>query len=1007
MRTSEAFVRIYLTLGLIVVTLFTNSQQLPNIIPPAPLTRELNKYVDFPVDYSTGVPEIAIQLYTIKMKELEIPIVLRYHASGIKNGQDDGNVGLGWSLNCDYRISRTIYGQPDSRDIEMNPSLYQSKMQYFENNLYFPPISWDNITLNDRHALYPFQDRDKFLGRFLTPSVKNGLGLQIPSVSEPLLDGEYDHFSYMSPGGSGKFIISDRVNKIVSEINPGRNRFTYLEGTASNMTTSGIIGFTIKDENQNKFSFGEQVDKLGARVLETNIGAYDLKNVTAWALTDIDTKYGEKVKFQYESKAVSSKYKRQVLIRIKDPLLNQGAFWSHSIDEEAKRTDFSCFSLSSIHTPTEYVEFDVQNQGSTYRVNRITVRDSLNQAQIKRIDFYYHPLFLETHSYTFLDSIRVYGKDMADVQTYKFDYYDADDYAPGFLNNYLVPDQWGYNKVVLNPHRLLNIQFGNDHARADGEGQSGNRISGKFSDSYPGYLERRDENPTPELFSLKRIKYPTGGSTVYEYEPNLDAHVTPRYLGGIRIRSISHFDGNISSGNSLIKSLNRYFLYEGGYSSAPLDYTDFRKEFPIFIHDGMSWTSNRGIQYSSNYFGDRTESENVINYSKVTELVASDYLGLNGKVTYRYSGVTNTPNPFSIEINDPNHLMVYYLGGPTYIKNYRHWQKPVILEKNTYDKDGKLLKGEQFNYQVSNQQTFTGLKVIPYASVTGSTFDEYFPVYYAAISSMYNHGLYSVETGNDLLKEKKEVLYTDHDSITTTTIYDYNNLNQVTTIKTFDSKNDILEKSVIYPANIPYDANAMLMLQANDVNKVLEESGKKNNTLISQSKNQYVELPGGHFVLSKIQRLNSRNQALEDVVLFKRHDSKGNVQSLSKEKDMTVNYLWGYNYRFPIAEIKGVEYEEIESIIGVSQIEQFVRKKWPTLNEINQFLIPIRNAIQSGTLKNVILTSFSYDLNAGLKTQTDSGGRTVYYEYDAFNRLSAIKDDEGRVIKKIEHHYSN
>jgi hypothetical protein len=73
--------------------IFSSAQNLPNVIPPSPQTRELNKYIDFPVDLSTGVPEISIPLYTIKTKGIEIPITLSYHASGIKSGQEDGDVG--------------------------------------------------------------------------------------------------------------------------------------------------------------------------------------------------------------------------------------------------------------------------------------------------------------------------------------------------------------------------------------------------------------------------------------------------------------------------------------------------------------------------------------------------------------------------------------------------------------------------------------------------------------------------------------------------------------------------------------------------------------------------------------------------------------------------------------------------------------------------------------------------------------------------------------------------
>jgi len=83
------------------------------VIPPSPQTAEFEKYIKYNVSLATGVPEISIPLYTIHLKGLDVPVSLSYHASGIKYHQDNGDVGVGWVLNPGYRISRTIYGLPD------------------------------------------------------------------------------------------------------------------------------------------------------------------------------------------------------------------------------------------------------------------------------------------------------------------------------------------------------------------------------------------------------------------------------------------------------------------------------------------------------------------------------------------------------------------------------------------------------------------------------------------------------------------------------------------------------------------------------------------------------------------------------------------------------------------------------------------------------------------------------------------------------------------------------
>ena len=84
-----------------------------NIIPPSPTVMEIQKFIDVPVNMYTGTPDISIPLYTLKTPQLELPIVLKYHASGLKVEEDASWVGAGWTLQAGGVVSRTIRGLPD------------------------------------------------------------------------------------------------------------------------------------------------------------------------------------------------------------------------------------------------------------------------------------------------------------------------------------------------------------------------------------------------------------------------------------------------------------------------------------------------------------------------------------------------------------------------------------------------------------------------------------------------------------------------------------------------------------------------------------------------------------------------------------------------------------------------------------------------------------------------------------------------------------------------------
>lgn len=90
-----------------------NANPLGRLIPCTPQATSLARYAEYPVSLTTGIPDISIPIYEIRMGEFTLPISISYHASGARPDEVPSCVGLGWTLNAGGAVTRTILGGPD------------------------------------------------------------------------------------------------------------------------------------------------------------------------------------------------------------------------------------------------------------------------------------------------------------------------------------------------------------------------------------------------------------------------------------------------------------------------------------------------------------------------------------------------------------------------------------------------------------------------------------------------------------------------------------------------------------------------------------------------------------------------------------------------------------------------------------------------------------------------------------------------------------------------------
>lgn len=77
---------------------------------PSPEVANLGLYGQIPVSHFTGVPDISVPLYEIKIGDFSMPISANYHIASVKPNIVPGPLGLGWNLMAGGYITRNIRG---------------------------------------------------------------------------------------------------------------------------------------------------------------------------------------------------------------------------------------------------------------------------------------------------------------------------------------------------------------------------------------------------------------------------------------------------------------------------------------------------------------------------------------------------------------------------------------------------------------------------------------------------------------------------------------------------------------------------------------------------------------------------------------------------------------------------------------------------------------------------------------------------------------------------------
>lgn len=872
--------------------------------PKSPNVAAMERYGNYEVNLFHGVPTIDIPIFEIKSKNISVPITLSYHASGIKVTDVASWVGLGWSLNTGGAVSRTVKGKQDEQG-------FLSTGFQFKGPDDINPRTLDGYTYLNR--------------------MNNGALDTQPDIFSFSFNGKFGNFLYQNQT-SDPIMIPYQPIKINRSIDP---------------QYSGLFNFRVADEFGSNYVFGRSL--AGEDSKETSVteqGGNSIANISSWLLTDIvSADLSDTVSFKYnnaENVALSSG--QTDIVTVTDNVFRISGANDCGPSSVINGTPYSAFSvgqklMKEIVFGNGKIEFVLSSTNRTDltakyldRIN-IYTKTKNNYQLLRTVNFFYSYFTGYSASKLKLDSVSVKSVDNKLVQTYRLDYQNQT--AIPDLNS-KAKDYWGYfnnrSNTTLVPLQTINYTAGATATTI--------QIGGA------------DRNANPDVVQngiLKRIQFPTGGFTVFDYEPNKYSNGSgdSQIGGGVRVKAIYSFAKEGSE--PVVKS----YMY--GTAASPesglgllnsvRSLSTSVKSSGIYNYEAISSTLYLTCTSTSRVFSaNPTIALNDYDDTNVCYPFVTEYTGTKGvnigKQTYSYSWVNDLP--ITPAVDDRPEVQTL------------HWRRGKLLEEKQYeaiDNTNYKLKRQVNNvYEVINPSTIlnAGILVSQIAYLSGATE----PMYYDGIQPMpFSFKFYDLKTGAYQMTSSVVKTFDSAIAQESSNFYGFNSNIQPVVVTKSQSNGDQLISRYRYANDygnvnpINDGAGIAKLMEINAVAVPVEQIssilpvGGYEKVISARLKSFYptkplikdeyfaeITEPLGGYPYSSID--GSGNLTVSPVMTkrlsYTSFDESNNVTGVTLLPGKNTSYIWGYKKSLVIAEVENASANEI----AYSSFEEQGKGNW-------------------------------------------------------------------------------
>lgn len=507
-------------------------------VPTSPEVALLGRFGDIPVGHYTGTAEVSVPLYTLKVDNIEIPLALSYHTSGIKVADEATWVGLGWNFMPEGTITQEIRGREDS---VFGGDGFNTSAGYSDFKSLFQTLQSENHNYRLQVGYSGYGDGLSGIGH--GPGAEDSPEIIIRLNEKK---GQPDVFTYNFYGYSGKFFYNPENN---SEI-------LFIESNNDVKFSRSSEGWMATTNKGDKFYFYTIEKSKTNQTDYTDIGH-------TFKITKIQLISGKVVNFTYQDENTYQEYITEIA-RFPNFTMSPNVNINYNATINAKKT------LTSIETEDTRIDFNLDNRedirpySASIPIKKLASIDIKSRFPNKKIkSFVFNTAYFPTVSFSTveegyknkrlkLNSIQEIGYNEAgtpiqSAQPYTFEY-DLTNVMPSKMAS---SDFYGYYNGVSSSTLLPDLTFFN---YLDTPPYKNYGINVTYP--YNGAMRYTNTNFVSANI-LKKIMYPTGARTEFEYESNT---FTNQFIPTVQQAISGNYDVSVTHRGASTVPGGYYFL---------------------------------------------------------------------------------------------------------------------------------------------------------------------------------------------------------------------------------------------------------------------------------------------------------------------------------------------------------------------------------------------------------------------------------------------------------------